>query len=64
MLFFSCPVGYAGDYCQFIEGSVPANWPTGGGFTSPYDAPAEKKEDGAVSLHTYTSLVLHGSINS
>jgi len=55
-----CPVGYAGDYCQFIEGSVPANWPTGTGFTSPYDAPKEKKENGAIAGITIAVLMILG----
>lgn len=42
-----CPAGYVGDFCQFIEGSVPKNWPTNSDGSSSYPYTAQEKNENA-----------------
>ena len=42
-----CPEGYAGDFCQFIEGSVPKNWPTNSDGSSSYPYTSQEKNENA-----------------
>ena len=42
-----CPAGYTGDYCQFIEGSVPKNWPTNSDGSSSYPYTSQEKNENA-----------------
>ena len=42
-----CPVGYVGDFCQFIEGSVPNNWPTNSDGSSSYPYTSQEKTENA-----------------
>jgi len=42
-----CPAGYVGDFCQFIEGSVPNNWPTNSDGSSSYPYTSQEKTESA-----------------